>query len=131
MISLRRALEEEKRWNPPPVQCVDSQCRSVPMLTVSPWGEGSWLLPWSRFDYSHAVDEDNLERVELFFSHHRVVAIGENLRQILKWCSGSEVLCLRSMPAAHRANLKPTDPFISQLEVKLLAELKNPGELPF
>ena len=82
---------------------------------------------------AEAVDEDAVERVELSFSHHRVVAVGENLRQILEWCRNSQVLCLRSMPAAHRANLRPTAPFISQLEVQALADLKNPpaGELPF
>ena len=133
MSSLKDALAKQNEWTPPIIQCVENNYTSVPMLALHPWQEGIWLFPWARLDFMRHVDEDAVERVEFSFSHHRVVAVGENLRQILKECRNSEVHCLRSMPAAHRANLKPTAPFISQLEVKLLADLRNEpaGELPF
>jgi hypothetical protein len=131
--TLREALDEKNRLNPPDIPCVEKDHRAVSMIMFCPWQEAIWLLPWSRLDAIRHVDEDAVERVELSFSHHRVVAVGENLRQILEWCRNSQVLCLRSMPAAHRACLRPTAPFITQLEVKLLADLKNQpaGELPF
>ncbi len=132
-ITLRDVLDEKNRLNQPVHLCVEKHYQRVPTLTLCPWQEGIWLLPWPRLEFIRFVDEDSLERAELFFSHHRVTAVGENLRQILEWCRDSQVLCLRSMPAAHRASLRPTDPFISQLEVQALADLKNPsvGEVPF
>ena len=131
--TLREALDEKNRLNPSDIQCVEKDHRAVSMIMFCPWQEAIWLLPWSRLDAIRHVDEDAVERVELSFSHHRVVAVGEKLRQILEWCRNSQVLCLRSMPTAHRANLRPTMPFISQLEVQALADLKNApaGELPF
>ena len=132
MSSLRDALAKQNQLEPP-VLCVEKDHRSVSMIMFCPWQGAIWLLPYSRLDAICHVDEEAAERVEFSFSHHRVVAVGENLRQILEPLRNSQVLCLRSMPAAHRANLRPTMPFISQLEVQALADLKNApvGELPF
>ena len=132
MSSLRESVVEQTLLKPP-VLCVEKDHQSVSMIMFCPWGEAITLLPWSRLDAIRHVNEDAVERLELSFSHHRIIAVGENLRQTLEWLRTSKVLCLRSMPAAHRASLRPTEPFISQLEVQALADLKNQpvGEVPF
>ena len=132
-MTLKEALALRNRVDPLDLQCVEKDHRTISMIMLCPWQDGVWIFPWSRLDSIHHVNADAVERVDLSFSHHRVVAVGENLQQIMAWFRDSQVVCLRSMPAAHRANLRPTAPFIAQLEVKLLADLKSQpeGEVPF
>lgn len=123
--TLQETIAEKKQWPAPVIQCVEKDYRPVNMITFCPWQENVWILPWSRLDAMRLVDKDSLERVELFFPHHQVIAVGENLRQILDGLRTHEVCCLRSMPATHRACLKPSAAFIARLEVLLLADPKN------
>ena len=124
-LLLKKEIAGSNQLNPPVLDCVEKHYQSVSMIRFYPWQEAVVILPYSRLDAIRHVDEDAVERVELSFSHHRVIAIGENLRKILEWLCNSQVLYFRSMPAAHRASLDPTDPFISHLEVQLLADLKD------
>ncbi len=115
------------------IQCVEKDYRAVSMITLCPWQESEWVLPWSRLDAMRFSDVENSEQLELFFPHHHVVAVGENLRQFDDAFRTSMINCLRSMPAAHRAGLKPTAPFIARLEVRLLADPKGGSatDVPF
>ena len=107
------------------IQCVEKDYQAVSMITLCPWQESEWVLPWSRLDAMRFSDVENSEQVELFFPHHHIVAVGENLRQFDEAFRKYMINCLRSMPAAHRASLKPTAPFIARLEVRLLADPKG------
>ena len=107
------------------IQCVEKDYRAVSMITLCPWQESEWVLPWSRLDAMRFSDVENSEQVELFFPHHHIVAVGENLRQFDEAFRKYMINCLRSMPAAHRASLKATAPFIARLEVRLLADPKG------
>jgi len=71
--------------------------------------------------------EAELERIELFFAHHHVIVLGENLQDALDEIRTFEVYCLRSLPESYRASLGPRDAFIVQLEVRLLADAKAPS----
>ena len=95
------------------------------MITLCSWQDGEWILPWSRLDAMRVSDVDDLERIELFFPNHHVIALGENLRQFAEAFRECRITCLRSMPTAHRASLEPTGAFITQLEVRLLAGPKS------
>jgi hypothetical protein len=112
-----------------PIRCVEKDCRPVAMVTLCPWQAKEWALPWSRLDAFSFCHEEELERVELFFPHHQVIVVGENLRGILEGICTFEVSCLRDLPAAHRASLQPREAFIVRLEVRLLADPWNPSGL--
>ena len=94
----------------------------VAMVTFCPWQAKEWTVPWSRLDAVSIFDEQELERVELFFPHHQVIIVGENLREIMDDIRTFKVCCLRDLPASHRTNLNPKAVFITQLEVRLLTD---------
>ena len=114
-----------KSIGPPTVCCVEKNCTPVPVLTVCPWQAVAWTLPWCRLDSVSSGQEGELERVDLFFPNHQVVIIGEQLRETLDYLRLSKVFYLRSYPAAHRICMEADAVFISQLEVRLLADLKG------
>ena len=121
MSSLRSKIAKMKGL---PVRCVEMECHSVPMLALCPWQAKEWSLPWSRLEAVSFCHEAELERIDLFFPHHHVIAHGENLREILDEIRAFEVLCLRSLPPSHRASFEPREVFIGQLEVRQLADAK-------
>lgn len=130
MSSLREAIAKRKGE---PIRCVETDCRPVAMVTFYPWQAKEWALPWSRLDALSIYDEEASERVELFFPHHHVIMIGDNLRDILDKIRTFQVLFLRSLPASHRPSFTPRETFISQLDVRPLADPKNrpPVDVPF
>lgn len=130
MSSLREALAKMKGA---PIRCVETDCRPVAVVTFYPWQAKEWALPWSRLDAMSVCDEEESERVELFFPHHHIIMIGDNLRDFLEDIRTFQVLCLRNLPASHRATFAPREPFITQLEVRPLADPKNcpPVGVPF
>ena len=103
------------------------------MVTICPWQAKEWTLPWSRLDALNFFNEEQLERVELFFPHHLVIIAGENLRGITDELRTFKVRCLRNLPVSHRAGFSPAAVFITQLEVRLLTDPKSrPSDgLPF
>ena len=115
------------------VFCVETECEPVPMLCVCPWQAAEWLLPWSRFDIATFQHEEESERIEMFFSHHRVIAVGKNLKDTMNDIRAFEVRCMRDVPANLRAAVDPTEPLIEKLEVRPLNEPKKAGQggLPF
>ena len=115
------------------IYCVESEDRPVEMLKLCPWKAKEWLLPWPRFEYSNFVPEEECERIELFFPHHKVIILGHSLRELEKDISKMHVRCLRDLPESHYPTFDPKEPFIKLLEVHLLNGSKNPyqANLPF
>lgn len=113
--------------------CVETECRAVSMLRVCPWQAAEWLLPWSRFDVATFQHEDESERIEIFFSHHRVIVVGKNLKDTMSDIRAFEVRCLRDVPESLHRAVDPTEPLIEKLEVRPLNEAKKAaqGSLPF
>ena len=113
--------------------CIETECSAVPMLRVCPWQAAEWMLPWSRFDIATFQHEEESERIEMFFSHHRVIAVGKNLKDTMNDIRAFEVRCMRDVPANLRAAVDPTEPLIEKLEVRPLNEPKKVGQggLPF
>lgn len=107
-----------KRGEPP--KCVGTDGRAQTVITFCPWLGKEWSLPWSRLDALIFGNEEQAEKVELFFPHHRVIVIGQNLRGIQDNLRRFEIYSLRSFPLAHRVKYPPADPFIWQLDVTLL-----------
>ena len=124
-LSISQQIAAKYLNNPPVIQCVEKDYHEVSMITLCSWQDGEWILPWSRLDAMRVSDVDDLERIELFFPNHHVIAVGENLRQFAEAFRECRITCLRSMPTAHRASLEPTGAFITQLEVRLLAGPKS------
>ena len=124
-MTLKEEIALRNRMHPPANDCVEMECHAVATITFCPWQGSVWILPWSRFEAMRFVDEDNLERMELYFPHHHIIAVGEHLRKTLGSFRKFEVSFLRSFPVAHRACLEPKSPFIAQLEVQLLADPKS------
>ena len=122
MSSLRQALEEHDAKFPPVFRCVEMKHNSNAMVTFCPWQAKEWTVPWSRLDAVSLFDRQELERVELFFPHHQVNVVGENLRAIMDDIRNFRVSCLRDLPASHRTSLRADNVFITQLEVRLLAD---------
>ena len=110
-----------------PIRCVEKECRGVTMIELYPWQAKEWSLPYSRLDAVSFCREAELERIELFFAHHHVIVLGENLQDALDEIRTFEVYCLRSLPESYRASFGPRDAFIVQLEVRLLADAKAPS----
>ncbi len=92
------------------------------MVTFCPLQAKEWTVPWARLDAVSFSNEGESERVELFFPHHQVIVVGENLRQIMDDILIFRVRCLRDLPASHRASIRAEDVFITHLEVRLLAD---------
>ena len=130
MSSLREAIAKRKGE---PIRCVETDCRPVAMVTFYPWQAKEWALPWSRLDALSICDEEESERVELFFPHHHVIMIGDNLRNILDKIRTFQVLFLRNLPASHRPTFTPRETFITQLDVRPLADpkIRPPMDVPF
>ena len=97
------------------------------MVELYPWQAKEWSLPWSRLDDVSFCHEAELERIELFFPHHHVIVLGENLQDTLDEIRTCEVYCLRSLPESYRASFGPREAFIAQLEVRLLADSQAPS----
>lgn len=114
------------------VLCVESDTIPVTMVAFSPWLAKEWVLLWSRLDAVSFVNEEELERLEFFFPHHHIAAVGENLRKVLEDVVRFRVSRFRNLPPAHRINFGPADPFISKLEIRLLADpaVRRPPSMP-
>ena len=76
-----------------PIRCVETDYRPVAVVTFYPWQAKEWALPWSRLDALSIYDEEESERVELFFPHHHIIMIGDNLRDFLEDIRTFQVLC--------------------------------------
>jgi len=122
MSSLKEAIAARKALEPPSVCCVEKEYHPVAMVTFYPWQANEWALPWSRLDALAFFHEEEQERIELFFPHHHVVIVGENLQGTLDPIRTFQVRGLRALPASHRANLRPTEPFIYRLNVQRLGD---------
>ncbi len=112
-----------KRWGRNP--CMKRRIGRASWIIFSPWQAKEWMLLLSRLDAMSISHEGESERLELFFSHHHVIMIGENLRQTMTEILNTEVESVRDMPVSYRAGLEPTDPFVSRLEVHVPAEPKG------
>lgn len=99
------------------IYCVESEDRPVAMLRVCVWQEMEWVLPWSRFEVATFQHEDDSERIEIVFTHHRVVVVGKNLRETMNDIRKFEVRCLRNVPPSLHPSLIPTEPSVEKLEV--------------
>jgi hypothetical protein len=99
------------------IYCVESEDRPVAMLRVCLWQEMEWVLPWSRFEVATFQHEDGSERIEIVFTHHRVVVVGKNLRETMNDIRKFEVRCLRNIPPSLHPSLIPTEPLVEKLEV--------------
>jgi hypothetical protein len=108
----------EKQGGPP--KCFGTDHRGESMVTFCPWLGKEWSLPWCRLDSMTFGNEDDAEKVELFFPHHHIVAIGQNLRDVQEELRNHKVYRLRSFPLEHRAKYPPAAPFIWELDVKLV-----------
>ena len=133
MNTVGEVLAAKRAQCQPALRCVDTDYHPVSMVTICPWQAKEWTLPWSRLDALNFFNEEQLERVELFFPHHLVIVAGENLRRITDELRTFKVRCLRNLPVSHRAGFKPDAVFITQLEVRLLTDPKSrPSDgLPF
>lgn len=107
--------------------CVEFDSRSVATITLCPWQGPEWTLPWTRFDALRFSLEEESECIELFFAHHHVVASGTGFRRVMAELREFKVSFLRSMPETHHVALGPNFPFVSSLEVHLLADGKSPA----
>ncbi len=107
---------------PSPIRCVETKHNNATMVTFCPWEAKQWTVPWSRLDAISFFRGPDAEQLELFFPHHQVIAIGENLRGIMDDILVPRVSCLRDLPASHRASLSANDVFITKLEVRLLMD---------
>lgn len=123
MSTLSRLLAEKKAVELP--RCVEDSFSPVAMITFCPMQAKEWSLPWARLDAVSFSDEEESERIELFFAHHHVIVVGEHLRAIMDDILHFTIRCLRNLPEAHRATLKAGDTFIARLEIKLLSEEKS------
>jgi len=112
---------------PSPVRCVETKPSLATMVTFCPWEANQWTVPWSRLDAMSFFRGPEAEQLELFFPHHQVIAIGENLRGIMDDILVPRVSCLRDLPASHRASLSANDVFITKLEVRLLTDPPRHG----
>jgi hypothetical protein len=130
MSSLKEAIAERKALEQPSFRCVEKDYHPVAMVTFYPWQAKEWALPWSQLDALAFSHEEEQERIELFFPHHQIVIVGENLQETLEPIRTFLVRGLRALPASHRAKLRPTEPFIHQLDVRLIADTPNrPAEI--
>lgn len=113
--------------------CVETECRPVAMLRVCLWQAAEWLLPWSRFDVATFRHEEESERIEVFFSHYQVIAVGKNLREAMDEIRAFQVRCMRDVPVNLHLSVDPTEPLIEKLEVRSLTEPKkaHTDTLPF
>jgi hypothetical protein len=125
MSSLKEAIAARKALEPTPVCCVEKDYHPAAMVTFYPLLAKEWALPWSRLDALAFSHEEDRERIELFFPHHHVVMVGENLQGTLEPIKTFLVRALRALPASQRVKLRPTEPFIQQLDVRLLTEEAN------
>ena len=125
MSTLRELVEGRKAELAADVRCVEKEIRPVAMVIFYPWQAAIWALPWSRLE---GVKLDHLgeqEQIGLLFPHHCVVIVGENLRGTLKSLTTFEISSVRALPVSHRARMRPTEPFIERLDVRLLGEAKR------
>jgi hypothetical protein len=122
MSALKEYLAEKKAQRP--LRCVELDHRPVSVVTFCQWRGKEWTLPWSRIDALEFSNEEESERVELFFPNHHVVIIGERFRFVIDELRNFQVSCIRNLPDSHRATLGPAETFIAQLDVNVLTHTK-------
>ncbi len=122
MSTLKEYLAEKKALRP--LRCVEFDHRPVSVVTFCQWRGKEWTLPWSRIDALEFFNDEESERVELFFPNHHVVIIGERFRFVIDELRNFQVSCVRNLPDSHRATLGPAETFIAQLEVNVLTPPK-------
>jgi hypothetical protein len=125
MSTLRELIEARKDSTPSVVRCVEEDIRPVAMVTFHPWQGKVWTLPWSRLEAWGFCNEAEQEQIEFLFPHHYIVLAGENLRRTSDPLKTFLVSGLRALPPSHRVKLRPGEPFIEHMEVRLLGGLKS------
>ncbi|ATC63129.1 hypothetical protein CMV30_03695 [Nibricoccus aquaticus] len=130
MNRLREMLATKQGGLP---MCVTHENNSCLMLFLQPWQGIEWVLPWSRLESAKLSHEEQFERIDLQFTNHEVLVLGEKLHWYREELSLHKISRFKSYPAAYRMKFQDSDSFISHLEIRLLAEPdKRPsGGLPF
>ncbi len=128
MSSLSEYLAKHRPQSERSVCCVETEYHPFPTVTFCPWQNKEWTVPWARLDsVTYAHDEDR-ERIEFFFPQHHVIAVGENLRHVIKEIRNFRVTCIRSLPESYRAKQQSFYSFIAHLEVNMVGGQQ--GQLP-
>ena len=110
------------------IYCVESNSSRVDFVRLCPWKAKEWFLPWSRLEGMNFDESAEIERIELLFPLHRVIILGRNLRSATESVCATDVSCMRDLPESHFAVFEPKEPFITQLEVRLVDSLKLPHQ---
>jgi hypothetical protein len=122
MSTLREIMAEKKAQRP--LRCVELDHHPVSAVTFFQWQGKELTLPWSRIEALEFSNEEESERVELFFPNHHIVIIGERFHFVIDELRNFQVSCLRNLPDSHRATLGPAQTFIAQLDVNVLTHPK-------
>lgn len=125
MSTLNELIAMQNASSPPRIRCIEKEYHPVAMVTFYPWQAMAWALPWSHLNALSFRNLAEQEHIELLFPHHHVVLVGENLQETLDPLCTFMVRGLRALPDSHRARLRPGEPFIERLEVRLLGEAKR------
>jgi len=115
------------------IYCVETQNNPANFVRLCPWKAKEWFLPWSRLEGMHYDTAAEIERIELQFPFHRVIILGRNLKSATESICEGDVRCMRDLPECHFAAFEPKEPFITQLEVRLVggAMIPHQENLPF
>ena len=63
---------------------METKHNNATMVTFCPWDAKPWTVLWSRLDAISFFRGPDAEQLKLFFPHHQVIAIGEDLRGIME-----------------------------------------------
>jgi hypothetical protein len=93
-------------------------------LVLKRWNGESWVLPWSRLARIKCESAESDTFLELIFDNFSVLVHGYNLAGILEELGAFKVHRLRELPPEYRATMRPTEPFVARIELRL-TELQN------
>jgi hypothetical protein len=114
-------------------KCISEESNPWSLLVLQPWEGKEWALPWSRLESAKFSHEEQFERIDLLFSNHEVVILGENLHWYREELARHKISRFKSYPAIYRTKFRDSEAFISHLEVRLLdaAGQRAQAGLPF
>ena len=117
MPSLKQIIALRQAESPRYSSC-DISFKPCTALLLQRWRGEACCIPWSRLARVKCASNEPDASVELVFDGVVVVIRGHNLAGLVEKLGAFEVECLRELPAEYRATMRPTEPFVAEIDIR-------------
>jgi len=113
-----KAIVAARRAEHPHYSSYDASFTPCTAILLQRWQGESCCIPWSRLARVKCASNDADAPVELIFDGVVVVIRGHNLAALVEKLGAFKIESLRELPTEYRAMMRPTEPFVTEIDIR-------------